>query len=68
MKSTLTLIGSLLKLDALAGVRTYIAAAGLVGLSLSQFSQANYDAAITSFLAALALVGLHDQQPAPPVV
>lgn len=51
-------IGELLKLNALAGVRTYVAAAGLFGLSVSQFADANYDAAVASLMAALALVGI----------
>jgi hypothetical protein len=51
-------LGYLLKLEFLAGVRTYVAAVGLVGLALSQFAAGQYDAAVQSFLAALALVGL----------
>ena len=65
MRNILSLIGSLLKLDALAGVRTYVAAAGLAGLAISHFAAGNYDAAATSLLAALALVGLHDQKVEP---
>ncbi|MBA4191327.1 MAG: hypothetical protein C0467_25375 [Planctomycetaceae bacterium] len=65
MRHVLTLIGSILKLEALSGARTYIAALGLAGLAISQFATGSYDAAATSLLAALALVGLHDAKPTP---
>lgn len=42
----------------LAGYRTYIAAAGLVGLGLHQLSQGQVDAALQSFVQALGLFGL----------
>ena len=42
----------------LSGYKTYMAAAGLVGLAVYQASQANYDQAFQSFLGALAAVGL----------
>lgn len=70
MRNLLPILGSLLKLDALAGARTYIAALGLFGLAMSQFANGNYDGAITSVLAALAAVGirskLDDVAPKPP--
>lgn len=40
------------------GYKTYLAAVGLLGLALWQFSQGEYPAAIQSFLAALAAFGL----------
>lgn len=66
MSNWLKLLGSLLKLEYLAGVRTYVAALGLLGLGLSQFAAGSYDAAATSILAALALVGLRDAKPGDP--
>lgn len=63
MRNLLPILGNILKLDALAGFRTYLAALGLFGLSLSQFADGNYDGAMTSLLAALALVGLRDAKP-----
>lgn len=66
MRNVLSLIGSLLRLERLAGARTYVAALGLLGLGLSQFADGHYDAAATSILAALALVGLHDAKPSDP--
>ncbi len=42
----------------LDGWKTYIAAAGLFGLALYQFSQAQYDIAFQSLMAALAAVGV----------
>lgn len=41
-----------------SGYRTYIAAAGLVGLGLYQLSQGQLDAAVQSFAQALGLFGL----------
>lgn len=40
------------------GYKTYLAAAGLLGLALYQFSQGQVEAAIQSFLAALAAFGI----------
>jgi hypothetical protein len=40
------------------GYKTYIAAAGLFGLSLYQVSRNQYDQAAQTFLAALAAAGL----------
>lgn len=45
-------------LELVNGWKTYLAALGLVGLSLHQLSQGQYDQAIQSFLAALAALGL----------
>jgi hypothetical protein len=45
-------------LNVLSGYKTYIAAAGLFGLSLYQLSQGQYDQAGQSILAALAAAGL----------
>lgn len=45
-------------LDFAKGFRTYIAAAGLLGLALYQFSEGQYEVAAQSFLAALAAFGL----------
>jgi hypothetical protein len=42
----------------LSGWKTYLAAAGLVGLAIYQVSQGQVELAIQSFLAALAAVGL----------
>lgn len=59
MRNLLPLVGSLLNLQALAGYRTYIAAAGLVITGVSQLIAGSYDAAAQSFTLALGLVGLH---------
>jgi hypothetical protein len=40
------------------GYKTYIAAIGLVGLAVYQFSQNQFDAGVQSLLAALAAAGL----------
>ncbi len=66
MPAILRILGSVLRMERLAGARTYVAALGLFGLGLSQFADGNYDAAATSILAALALVGLHDKPTAAP--
>lgn len=70
MGNVLAILGEFLKLKSLAGVRTYLAAAGLLGLALSQFANGSYDAAVTSLCGALALVGirakLDDDKPQPP--
>ena len=42
----------------LSGYKTYLAAAGLFGLALYQFSTAQYEQGIQSFLAALTAAGL----------
>jgi hypothetical protein len=42
----------------LDGKKTYLAAAGLFGLALYQFSVGQVDPAVQSFLAALAALGL----------
>jgi hypothetical protein len=42
----------------LEGFKTYIAAAGMVGLAVYQFSQGEYAAAWTSLMAALGAVGI----------
>ena len=42
------------------GYKTYIAAAGLLGLSLYQVSLNHYDQAAQTFLAALAAAGLRN--------
>ncbi|WP_162660701.1 hypothetical protein [Tuwongella immobilis] len=44
----------------LSGYKTYIAALGLAGLALYQLSQAQFELAMQSFLAALAAAGLRD--------
>lgn len=56
--SFIAIAGDVLKMKFLDGYRTYIAAAGLVGLAVSQFAAGNYDAAITSTFAAMGLVGI----------
>ena len=43
----------------LSNSKTYLAALGLVGLSVYQVSQGPYDQAAQSFLGPLAAVGLH---------
>ena len=45
-------------MELLSGYKTYLAAAGLLGLALYQFSQGQVEAAIQSFLGALAAFGL----------
>lgn len=45
-------------MNALSGYRTYIAAVGLAGLALYQFSQGDYQQGVESFLAALAAFGI----------
>lgn len=45
-------------LDTGKGWRTYLAAAGLLGLALYQFSQGDIQAGVQSFLGALAVFGL----------
>lgn len=52
----------------LAGYRTYIAAAGLLGLALYQLSQGDATTAFQSLMAALAAFGLRAalSQPTPP--
>lgn len=45
-------------LDALSGWKTYLAAAGLLGLAIYQVSQGDYEHAMQSFMASLAAVGL----------
>lgn len=47
-------------LDILKGFRTYLAAAGLLGLAVYQFSEGQYETAAQSFLAALAAFGLRE--------
>ena len=42
----------------MAGFKTYLACAGLLGLALYQFSQGQLEQASQSFLAALAAYGL----------
>jgi hypothetical protein len=44
--------------DVLNGRKTYLAAAGLFGLALYQFSQADYPHAVQTFCAALGTLGL----------
>jgi len=44
----------------LTGLKTYVAAAGLLGLAIYQFSLGNYEAAIQSLLAAAAAAGLRN--------
>ena len=47
-------------MNVLNGYKTYIAAAGIVGLALYQASTGLYDQAVQSFLAALAAAGLRN--------
>lgn len=42
------------------GYKTYIAAAGLFGLAIFQFSQKDYTSAYQSFLAALTAAGIRN--------
>jgi hypothetical protein len=51
-------VGYLLKLEFMAGARTYVAAVGLACLAVSQFVDGNYDGAVAAFSGAMALVGL----------
>ena len=45
-------------LNVLSGYKTYVAAAGLVGLAVYQFSQGQVETGVQSVLAALTAVGL----------
>jgi hypothetical protein len=45
-------------LSVISGYKTYIAAAGLAGLAVYQFSQGQLEPAVQSFLAALTAAGL----------
>jgi hypothetical protein len=45
-------------LNALSGYKTYLAAAGLVGLAVFQVSTGQYEQAVQSALAALTAAGL----------
>jgi hypothetical protein len=45
-------------MDFLKGYKTYIAAAGLLGLAVYQFSQGDIDGAIQNVLAAFAAFGM----------
>ena len=45
-------------LDSLNGYKTYVAAIGLGGLAVYQFSQGQIDTGVQSLLAALAAAGL----------
>lgn len=45
-------------MEMLNGYKTYLAAAGLLGLALYQFSQGSMDTALQSLMAALAAFGL----------
>lgn len=42
----------------MTGWKTYLAAAGMLGLAIYQFSQGQYDLAVQSIMAALAAAGL----------
>lgn len=68
MTQFLSAIAAIAKLQPLAGYRTYLAAAGLVGLAVYQLSQGEFDKAPNSLLAALALVGIRAKfdEPTPP--
>lgn len=66
-----TRIVEVIGMNFLSGYKTYIAAVGLAGLALYQLSQAQFELAMQSFLAALAAAGLRDAvakavPPAPP--
>jgi hypothetical protein len=45
-------------LNVLSGYKTYVAAAGLVGLAVYQFSQGQVETGVQSVLAALTAAGL----------
>lgn len=47
-------------MNILSGYKTYLAAAGLFGLALYQFSVGNLESAIQSFLGGLAALGLRN--------
>lgn len=59
MTSIVALAGSIL--SSFTGVKTYLAAAGLIGLSISQFATGQYDAAVSSLMTGLGLIGLHSK-------
>jgi hypothetical protein len=50
----------------LQGKKTYLAAAGLIGLALYQASQKDYPSAVQSLLGGLAAFGLRSALPTPP--
>lgn len=60
MKAALALLGHLLRMDRFAGYRTYLAAAGLVGLSVYLLSQGDAEGAVQRFLEAMGLLGLRE--------
>lgn len=45
-------------MTAFSGWKTYLAAAGLLGLAVHQFSQGQYEIAIQTFMQGLGLLGL----------
>jgi len=47
-------------MNLLNGYKTYLAAVGLFGLALYQFSQGQVEQAVQSFLGALAAVGIRN--------
>lgn len=66
------MLGNLLRtiLDhLLPGLKTYLAGAGLIGLAVYQLSQGDTTAALQSFLAGMAALGLRSamDRPPPPV-
>lgn len=52
-------------MNILTGYKTYLAAAGLLGLALYQFSQGQVELAIQSLLGAMAAFGLRQALNAP---
>ena len=52
-------MGNMAFFDLLSGYKTYLAALGLVGLSVYQATQGQYDQAAQSFFGAMAAAGLH---------
>jgi hypothetical protein len=55
------LLSYLLKAKFLEGYRTYLAAAGLLGLALYLLTQGSYEAAAQNFFTALVALGLRDK-------
>jgi len=54
------ILAGILKLEIFAGYRTYIAAAGLIGLGVFQFSTGDIAGGIQSFTAGLAALGIRE--------
>ena len=59
------LFSYILKMKFLDGYRTYIAAVGMIGLSVYSFAEGNFDLGMTQIMAALGALGLYEKVKAP---